>query len=413
MSRGVVPAAVPAAFLLFILACASPARGQDGVFTVTAETTSGPPASVTESGSSVIDLVQNLIGTSEQFAAFQGQAFDASLDYGDVPGAIQFQRNAAGTSATVSIPSTGFTRTFTGANEQEVLDEIEDFLLRDGAAEYARFLRTVNETSMLGVVDGNPRAATAVFSDSAFFKFGLQRSPTDAKSLASGTPGGGGMRLDVRAGLDDTDAGDGYHVTGAFSSISRLGDRVGLAISSPFSYRHVEGSDVYMGGLEFSLPIVILNPIGGRGFVWQVTPTAFGGAAGSEDLAAGGLLFGFGGTSSLSIPLGDSAALTIGNGLYFYEGYPIDIGEYQFETDLSQQVMKHGVKLTQGLGPLSIDVGLTYTDFLQEAAVDNYLSPTLGVTLGAGSMGVRVAYQGDMADGFTSHGGMVVVYLNF
>jgi hypothetical protein len=75
--------------------------------------------------------------------------------------------------------------------------------------------------------------------------------------------------------------------------------------------------------------------------------------------------------------------------------------------------MKHGVKLTQGLGPLSIDFGLTYTDFLRDAAVDNYLSPTLGVTLGAGSVGVRFAYQGDMADGFTSHGGMVVVYLNF
>ena len=399
--------------LLIWLCCASPALGQEDPFSLTAQTTTGTPQTITESGSSVIDLVQNLIETQDQFAGFQGQAFTASLDYGGVPDAIQFSRNAAGTSATVTIPSTGFSRTFTGSNEQEVLDEIEDFLLKEGASEYARFLRTVNEQSMLGVVDGNPRAATAMFSDDAFFKFGLHRSPTDAGSLASGTPGGTGLRLDFRAGLDDTEAGDGYHVTGSFSSVSRIGDRVGLALSAPFSYREVEGAEVFAGGLEFSLPIVVLSPFGGRGVVWQLTPTVYGGAAGSEDLAAGGTLFGGGGTSSLSIPLGGSAALTIGNGFYFHEGYSIHIGEYEFETDLSQQVMKHGIMLTQGLGPLSVDVGITYTDFLQEAAVDNYLSPTLGVTLGAGSVGVRVAYQGDMADGFTSHGGMVMVYFNF
>ena len=57
---------------------------------------------------------------------------------------------------------------------------------------------------------------------------------------------------------------------------------------------------------------------------------------------AGGLFFGYGGTSSLSIPLGDSAALTMGNGIYAYHGYPLDMGDYKFDTDLDQQVMKHG-----------------------------------------------------------------------
>jgi hypothetical protein len=75
--------------------------------------------------------------------------------------------------------------------------------------------------------------------------------------------------------------------------------------------------------------------------------------------------------------------------------------------------MKHGAKLTQALGPVSIDLGVTYTDFLEDAAVDNYISPSLGIVGGFGSMGVRVAYQGDFADGYDSHGGSVMIYFNY
>ena len=401
-----------AAFAAALFLLAGSARAQTP-FVINAQTTSGTPAQASASGSSVVDLVQNLIESESQFADFQNQAFNASLDYGAVPDAIRFQRNAAGTSATVTIPSTGFSRTFTGASEDEVYDKIKDFLLKEGAKEYAKFLREVNERSLLGVTDGNPLAATAVLSNSAFFKFGLQRSPMDAGSLAGMTPSGSGLRLDVLGGMVDTDEGDGLFVSGAISSVSRLGDRVGLSVALPFSYREVEDAKVYTGGIELALPIVIVKPIIGRGAVWQVTPDVVGAAAGSEELAAGGTFFGGGVTSSLSVPFGDTAAITVGNGIYLYQGYPLEIGEYEFDTDLTQQVMKHGIKLTQNLGPVFLDVGVTYTDFLQESAIDHYLTPSVGIGTGLGSLGLRVAYQGDYGDGYRSHGGSVSLYLNY
>ena len=81
--------------------------------------------------------------------------------------------------------------------------------------------------------------------------------------------------------------------------------------------------------------------------------------------------------------------------------------------DLEQQVMKHGLKLTQALGPVSVDVGMTYTAFLQEAAIDHYWSPSIGLVGGFGTIGIRVAYQGDFADHYTSHGWSVMVYFNY
>jgi len=110
-------------------------------FTITGQTTTGTPTQATVSGSSVVDLVDHLIESQQDFSSFQNQAFNASLNYGAVPNAIQFQRNAAGTSATVTIPSTGFTRTFTGTSEADVRKKIEDFLVKEGAHEYAKFLK--------------------------------------------------------------------------------------------------------------------------------------------------------------------------------------------------------------------------------------------------------------------------------
>ena len=398
--------------LLSAVLLPSLARAQDP-FSLSAESTSGPPQQVTVSGSSMIDLVEGVIRSQDQFAPFQGQGVNAALSYGRMADAIQFQRNAAGTSATVTIPSTGFTRTFTGGSEQEVLDQIEDFLLKEGADEYARFLREVNEQSLIAVVDGNPQAATAQLSNSAFFKFGLHRSPLTGSGQAKSSPYGPGLRLDVNGGFTSTDEADGLYVTGSLSSVIRIIPRIGLAFSSPFMYRKVGDAEVYMGGMEVALPVVLFKAPVGRGPVWQVTPHVVGAAAGSVDLAAGGLFFGYGGTSSLAIPVGKSTTLAMGNGIYFYEGQPLNFGDYEFDTDLSQQVMKHGVKLTRAIGPLSIDVGLTYTDFLQDSAVDQYWSPTVGAVLGLGTLGVRASYQGDFADGYEAHGGNVTVYLNY
>jgi hypothetical protein len=414
MPKVVLPRSAPALVALVWLVVVAPRARGDDPFVLTAQTTSGPPASVTASGSSLPDLVDDLVRTQNQFGAFEGQAFRAGLDYGSIKQAIRFEQNAAGTSATVSIPSTGFSKTFTGSSDRDVRNQIRDFLLKQGSGEYARFLRTVNERSLIGVTDGNPLAATALLADSSFFKFGLQRSPYEVGGMVVESRGGG-LRLDLGGGVADTDDGDGYFLSAALSSLVRFNRHVGLALSSPFTYRRVEGAEVFNGGFEAGLPVVIASPITGRGAVWQVTPTFLGGAAGSLDLAAGGTFLGGGVTNSIAVPLGESAEITVGNGIYFFEGYGIHFGEYEFDTDLSQQVLKNGVKLTQALGRGGfVDASITHTAFLQEAAVGTYLTPGVGVGLRFGpTSGVRFAYRGNYGDGFTSHGGAVTLFFNY
>ena len=408
-----VPVRRAALIPLFLAALAAAARAADP-FVLNAQTTSGPPATVTASGSNIADLVQDLVETSGQFGAFDGQAFRAALDYGGIRQAIRFEQNASGTSSTVSIPSTGFSRTFTGSNEADVRRQIEDFLLKEGAKEYARFLRTVNEQSTIGVADGNPLAATALLASHAFFKFGIQRSPYENGGVVYKAPGGGGLRVDLSGGFADTDGGDGYFASAALSSVIRFGP-VGVALSTPFTYRQVEGAEVFNIGFEAAVPIVLTAPTRGAGVTWQVTPSFLSGAAGSVDFAAGGTFLGCGVTNSLAVPLGHYASLTMGNGIYFFEGYPIHIGDYEWDTDLSQQVVKNGIKLTHALGRGGfIDASITHTAFLQEAAVDMYLTPGAGIGLRFGpTSGIRVAYQGDWGDGFTSHGGNVTLFFNY
>ena len=64
------------------------------------------------------------------------------------------------------------------------------------------------------------------------------------------------------------------------------------------------------------------------------------------------------------------------------------------------------MQLSYQFGQAFVDAGVTYTSFLQDAAVDNYLTPTAGLGLRFGDAGAfRVGYTGDFADGYTSHGG--------
>jgi hypothetical protein len=142
-----------------------------------------------------------------------------------------------------------------------------------------------------------------------------------------------------------------------------------------------------------------------------------GGASGSVDLAAGGTLLGGGVTSSVQIPLGERFAVDVANQISFFEGYPIHIGEYDFETDLSQQILKNGVRLSYLFADnVYVDGSLTHTKFLEDAAVDDYLSPGAGLGFYFGdshSSGIRLAYQANIADELDSHGGSVQLYFNY
>lgn len=401
-------------FAAAVLLWAGVDRAAD-LFSVGAQTTSGPSQTLTVSGSNLPDLVTNLIKNEKQFASLNNRDVSASLRYAGINNAISITKNAANTAATVKIPSIGLTKTFAAANADDLKNQVIDYVKQNGASEYGRFLRVVNQSTTSGVTDGNPLAATAMLADHQYFTFGLQPAPFPSErpqrldSVAAPN-----LRFDFAGGVTHSAEGNGYFVDGAFDFALRFGDRVGLVFSTPLRYRNLQGSNTYEAGEEVALPISILPPRGNGGLSWRLTPAGMVGAAGSLELAAGGTFAGGGITSSLSYEVG-GFTLTLADHYSYFRGYPIDVGDYHFSTNLEQQPLKNGLKLTKSFGDaLLLDANVTYTALLNRAAVRRYWTPGAGIAVRFGpNAGVRVGYAADLASGYRAQQGNVQLYFNY
>src|SRR5437879_6477436 len=91
----------------------------------------GPPITSFVNGADLIGLTSHLIEHQDEFAAFLNRSYTAHVKYLGVQDALQLTSNATGTSVTVRIPRTGFTRTFTGATADDVRKQIEDFIKKN------------------------------------------------------------------------------------------------------------------------------------------------------------------------------------------------------------------------------------------------------------------------------------------
>ena len=393
------------------LLCAScaftPTVKAEDPFTLTAQ---GGPFTATASGEDTVDLISNLIESEAEFEPLANNPIGASLRYGEEANAVLLTRNAGGTTATLTIPSTGFTRTFNAANEDELEEEIEDFLRGDGADAYADFLAEMAKRTSLGVNDGNPLATTSTLADLGFYRFGYRvRIPGDEPIRLAG-----GWDVRLLGGVSETDAFDGWFAGLGIGKNWRLGDRVGITWASNFRYRDVEGASVYQTGTTIGLPIALITSDDDSGLSWHVTPAFVGGFGGSWDLAAGGFLAGGQITSSLALRAA-GFTFVLANQAGFYEGLPIEISDFRFETDTSQTILKNGVQVIRDLGDDAyVDVGVALTNLLDDAFVDDYLSADAGVTLRLGSRsGLRLGYHGDFSDEFDTHGGNASLFFSY
>jgi hypothetical protein len=379
----------------------------DDPFTLTAQ---GGPFTAAASGDNVVDLIDNLIVSEGEFAPLEQSAFTASLRYGELNDAVRLTQNASGTSATLTIPSTGFTRTFNAANEDDLEDQIEEFFREDGADAYADFLAETARQTSLGVNDGNPLATTSTLADLGFYRFGYRvRIPGDEPIRLAG-----GWDVRLLGGVSETDAFDGWFAGLGFGKNWRLGDRVGITWASNFRYRDVEGASVYQVGTTIGVPIALITSDDESGLSWHVTPAFVGGFGGSWDLAAGGFLVGGQITSSLALRAA-GFTFVLANQVGFYEGLPIEISDFRFETDTSQRILKNGVQVIRDLGDDAyLDAGVALTNLLDDAFIDDYVSADVGVTFRLGDRsGLRVGYHGDFSDDFDTHGGNASLYFSY
>ncbi|HSZ59437.1 MAG TPA: hypothetical protein VK797_27585 [Tepidisphaeraceae bacterium] len=391
--------------VLFI-AVASPVALAGNFLTLTASTTSGPPMTVTASGSDLTSLLQNAISQKQQFAALAGKDLTATLNYGGVPRAIVLTRNAAGTSATLSIPSTGFSKTFTGPNAAALSNSLRTEVRTQSDGAVSKLNQKLVGISKWGVVDGNPSAATAFTADDAFYRWGLPQN-RDVH---------GGMWVAGSAETIHADGKNGSLYAGAIGGDIPFSESVSLSLDFAGNYREVGNARSFtIASSTWGLPIDVYKSPLLDGFEWKLTPYVFGGASFSKQLLSGGGVYGAGGVSSLTYRTGPFAFI-LGDEISHSGGINISYeGVHYGNTDLNSNILKNGVQVVWSPNEnFFADGGIAYTTFLQSAAVKNYWSPSVGAGwhFNPGTT-LRIGIRGNYANGYTATGADISLSLDF
>ncbi len=391
---------------LFCVAGLMPCAIAGDLFNINTVTTDGgPPMNLTAGSSSVINLVQSAINADGSFASFANRGYSASLQYAGVANAINFTVNNAGTSATLQIPSTGFSKTFTGTSRSDLNSQITAFLKSDGESEYAKFLKAMNEQSTVAVSDGNPNSSTAMMASQAFddYAFGPVESRDErAASEAQSVHACIGAVADIGTFSSQGINGTSYSLP--ISMGFKFSDRVGIGVSVPLNYTEVEGAKIFSAGLTLALPVKIILPGDDQPWSWQLTPSGGAIASASEDMLAGGAI-GQGGLSSMLTYDFGKFSLTMGNYFGWFEGIPVTLGGDTFNPDISQQIVKNGLKVSVPIKQhWVVEVYGIHTKFIESAAVDQYV--TVGAEVGWRSSSTRsywsIGFYSDIADNYTS-----------
>lgn len=340
----------------------SSAHAKD-LFTVTA-------GGASASGSSVVDLVEDLVRARGAFAGLGAGAYTGSLNYGGVPGALNYAVNAAGTSATLTSSITGLSRTFSAANRDALYNQIEDYLEEDGTDDLGDLYKQLNRRSFVAITDGTPHASTALAANQVWNSYSTRVGTTEEEL----SRGGGlcctfGLGAGVDVGSIEANGFSGTSVTMPLSMRSQLSERVGLGVDIPLNWTQIENADIFNAGVVLGLPITLIKEGADSPLNWIVAPVGHVNAVGSEDMANGGLIGGGSLASVVSYRLPNNMTLSMGNQISAFEGVEVS----GFTPGVSNQLLKNGLTLSIPIAERWVfETRGLYTSFLQDAAVDGY-----------------------------------------
>lgn len=377
---------------------------------------------VSDSGNDMVDLLEDFLSQEGAFSGLTlAPSYSATLDYLGIPDAIVMDATLFGTNVVLTIPSTGFTKSFTGTSPDDIEDQIEDFFEDEGADEVAEFIEETGRRTALATFDGNPRATTALFARGAFDRFGLGALRTRPGYSEARVAEAGHFDLSVEAGggVIDADPFDSLYVVDGAITLGGDFERVGIYLSALGQYRSYDGADIYDAGLELGIPIAVLGPGEGHWLRWVLTPVVQSGGGASVDLLSGGFMVGGGGVSSFGSNFGP-LELTIADELFYYGGVPLgEIGDIEIETELDQWITRNGGKLAiypLGEERLWLEGGASVTNFLgTHGAVDWYATPFAGVGVKLfDTLRLRVGWESDFGEhDYAAHTGRVDLGFEF
>jgi hypothetical protein len=410
------------------LLCLSGTALADDLFVISGTSNGNPITPV--GANNLIDLVNSAVNNQGQFTALANTQASLSLNYGGIANAITVDKNPTNTFGTLTFinkDGTRTTRTFDttapSANGRTLQQLIEDYLKKDGSADLKSFYQAVNAQSVIAVSDGNPNATTARMADQTYDRFGrFNRQTAMAIPVEQHEEVSADNELLERPGFQLRLGASGYSFTaGDFSGESVTIDssfnwtftpRIGLTLGTFLAYNTIENADVYHLGLCLGLPIRPVLATPSQPWTWQITPSFSVAGSASEDAAAGGIIYGGALTSLLRWQITSRFSLEMSNQIGFYSGRKLTFSSFEIDPGVSQQILKNGLEAQFNLGQQGwyLYGGASYTNFLQDASVSNYITPSAGIgwhkPTNRGTS-VELGFIGDFGDNFTAYGARV------
>jgi len=402
--RGLITIVVLAAALLL----PAPKAAAVDLFEIFVTNTDGSGIpDLTVGGWELPELLEDLINAQGAFASFSGAAFSADITFAGIPNAINITVDPATQIATLTLTLLGpgaQTFTFTGA---QLWKQIEDFLQDNLSDQLAEFINELNSLSLVAVTDGTPLSTTALSADYIFDRFALhddltrsERRAAAAEELDIGLRG----RFDAYYSNIDTDVADGYSLALVPSMEYIFNRDLSIGFLFPITYTNIESAEVLNAHIDVALPWRLLHPDENSPLGLRVTPFGSLALSGSVDMVQGAIIGGGGVQGTATLELGE-VTVSASVQYSFHESIALRYESWEFDPDVSQQIFKAGGKVTQRIGDNFFIYGtFVYTTFLQDAAIDDWITPGagLGYRLENG-LNISAGYTGDIADGYDSH----------
>jgi hypothetical protein len=359
---------------------------------------------ITQTASSLPDLVEALVNNQGAFAPLVGNNFTGNLTYYGIPGAVAV--NVQGdTQLTLTSPLTGLNQTFTGTSRSDLEDQVSDWLLKNGSSEVAKLIQAAAERSAAAITDGNPSSATARIAERSFGAFGLFPAARVMRGSESG--GYGAIWFHTRQSEADTPVGTAKSADYELNIPWWLnfGRHFSLIGNTSGQYMDTEGTAIYGGGSDLGLGIRPFVRDEESNFGWQITPFVGLHGVGTYDGATGGLLDQFGITSRLEFQLPHNILLIVANQFSHFDSLKFKIEDVEIDPGVEQNVLKNGLMVDFPLWSeksLYANGFVVDTRFLREAAVDNYQTLGAGLSLRGDRMSLNGYISRDFASDYSS-----------
>ena len=296
-------------------------------------------------------------------------AANANIQFRGVPALASY---AAGSSVLrFAVPGAGIDREFAGATRDESAELLRRYFEgREGGAEITRILRLAVRTTAADPIAGNPASAMNQAVARDFDAILGAGGPSNAASLGVrfGSFSGAGFRtrtLDLPIGLSWS-----------------LSDRDTLEVDAPLSMADTEGATSYGGNIGVRYRRRVTDN-------WTLQPSLRVGGAGSVDLGSGSGIYSAALNSSYRIKVNPEWGLNIVNGLTYVSTFPVHVGAYQLDYDLSNVVFRNGVAVSYDAGiqvmgrATTISVFAVDTRFTGDAVyISNYQEFGIYATVG-------------------------------